>query len=218
MKKAIVVGATGLVGFHLVKLLLEDVRFGEVDVFVRRATGIVHPKLQEHLVDFTKPTDWQHLVKGDVLFLTLGTTRAKAGSKQAQYQVDHGFQFQFAAAAARNMVPVLVLVSSAGANAGSAFFYMRMKGQLEQDIRGLPFRQTVIIRPGALTGPREENRPAEKIGVGILRLINRIGLARKMRPIHGNTVAKAMVNACFREETGIIVIEPQKVFKLAVGL
>jgi uncharacterized protein YbjT (DUF2867 family) len=215
MKKAMVVGATGLVGSHLLKQLLEDVRFGEVAVFVRRTTGIDHPKLQEHLVDFSKPTDWQHLVKGDVLYMALGTTRAKAGSKKAQYAVDHGFQFQFAAAAARNMVPVLVLVSSAGARVNSSWFYMRMKGQLEQDVSGLKFRRTVIIRPGALTGPRPENRPGEKAGVAVVRLLNRMGLLNKMRPIHGNTVAKAMVNATFREETGITVIEPQKVFKLA---
>jgi uncharacterized protein YbjT (DUF2867 family) len=215
MKKALIVGATGLVGSHLVKLMLEDVRFGEVTVFVRRPTGINHPKLREHLVDFSRPTEWQHLVKGDVLCLALGTTRAKAGGKKAQYQVDHGYQFQFAAAATRNMVPVLVLVSSAGASTGSSFFYMRMKGQLEQDVRGLVFQRTVIIRPGALTGPREENRPAEKIGVAVIRLLNRIGIMRKMRPIHGNTVAKAMVNACFREETGVHIAELQKVFKLA---
>lgn len=215
MKKAMIVGATGLVGSHLLMQLLEDVRFGEVAVFVRRTTGITHPKLHEHLVDFSRPEEWQHLVKGDVIYMALGTTRAKAGGKKAQYQVDHGYQFQFAAAAARNMVPVLVLVSSAGANAGSAFFYMRMKGQLERDIGGLAFRRTVIIRPGMLTGPRKENRVAEKAGAALLRLLNHLGLWKKMRPIHGNTVAKAMINATFREETGIHIAELQKVFELA---
>lgn len=215
MKKALVIGATGLVGSQLVDLMLEDVRFGEVVVFVRRSTGLNHPKLKEHLVDFSKPTEWQHLVKGDVLFLALGTTRAKAGGKKAQYAVDHGFQFQFAAAAARNMVPVLVLVSSAGANARSSFFYMRMKGELEQDVGGLAFRRTVVIRPGALTGPRQENRPAEKAGVVVLKMLNRAGLFRRMRPIHGRTVAKAMINACLNDESGLHIVELQEVFKLA---
>lgn len=215
MKKALVIGGTGLVGSHLVKQLLGDVRFREVVVFVRRPTGIDHPKLNETLIDFSKPIEWQHLVKGDVIYLALGTTRAKAGSKAAQYKVDHGYQFQFAAAAARNMVPVLVLVSSAGAKAGSPFFYMRMKGQLEHDVAGLVFKRTVIIRPGALTGPRTENRPGEKAGVAVIRFLNRMGVMRNMRPIHCNTVAKAMVNATFREEAGLRIIEPSSVFKLA---
>ena len=215
MKKALVIGATGLVGSHLLDQLLGDVRFGEVSVFTRRPTGKTHLKLQEHLIDFGKPLEWQHLVKGDVIYLALGTTRAKAGSKQAQYRVDHGFQFQFAAAAAHNGVPVLVLVSSAGAKPGSPFFYMRMKGKLEEDVAGLPFRRAVFIRPGILTGPRTETRHGEKAGMAIVRFMNRLGLMRSMRPIHGDSVARAMINATFREETGIKVFEAARVFQLA---
>lgn len=215
MKKALVIGATGLVGSQLVKRLLRDERFGEVEAFLRRSTGLSDPGLKEHLVDFDRPEQWQHLIKGDALFSALGTTRKKAGGKQEQWKVDYHYQFQFAAAAARNAVLVLVLVSSVGADPHSRFFYARMKGRLEQDVKSLLFRRLVIIRPGPLSGQREEPRPMEKAGLALMDLLNRAGLMRKYRPIAGEMVARAMINACFDERTGVIVYSAGELFPLA---
>lgn len=215
MKQALLIGATGLVGSHLLQLLLDDDRFGSVTIFVRRPTGITHPRMKEHIIDFDKPMEWQHLVKGDVIYLALGTTLKKAGSKQAQYRVDHSYQYQFASAAAVNGVPELVLVSSAGASLGSKFFYMRMKAELERDIDRLDFSGKVFIRPGALTGPRQEKRAGERFGVAVLRLVNCMGLYRRFRPIHAGVVARAMVNATFANTKGTDIHELDAVFRLA---
>lgn len=215
MKHALLIGATGLVGSHLLQLLLNDERFGSVTVFVRRLTGISHPKMKEHIIDFEEPLAWQHLVKGDVIFLALGTTLNTAGSKQAQYRVDHSYQYQFASVAAMNGVPELVLVSSAGASLKSRFFYMRMKAELERDINQLTFRKSVFIRPGALTGPRQEKRTGERIGVAILRVVNALRLFRRYRPIHAGVVAQAMVNATFADAKGTAIHELDAVFRLA---
>src|SRR6476619_3817620 len=95
---ALVIGATGLVGNELVQQLLADDRFGSVVVFVRRTTGIQHSKLKELIINFDEPQNWNNLVKGDVLFSALGTTIKKAGSKEAQYKIDHNYQFEFARA------------------------------------------------------------------------------------------------------------------------
>ncbi len=215
MLNALVIGATGLVGRHLIERLLADRRFGSVVMFVRNKSGIQHDRLTEHVIDFGKPDQWQHLVKGDVLFSALGTTRKKAGGKTQQYAVDHGYQFQFAAAAARNGVPVCVLVSAAGADRRSGFFYMRMKGQLESDIKELHFRRLVLIRPGPLKGPRKEHRIGEKIGVTIIHGLNYLGLFRKYRPIDGDTVSCAMVNASIGERTGVLSYALDELFLLA---
>ena len=217
MKHALLIGATGLVGSHLLKLILDDDCFKSVAVFVRRSTGITHPRLKEHIIDFEKPLEWQYLVKGDVIFLALGTTLKKAGNKQAQYRVDHSYQYQFASMAALNGVPELVLVSSAGARQESWFFYMRMKAELERDIERLDFKKKVFIRPGALTGPRQEKRVGEHIGVAVLRLVNGIGLFRKYRPIHAGVVAIAMLNASLNEYKGLKLYELDEVFGLAEG-
>jgi uncharacterized protein YbjT (DUF2867 family) len=215
MKHALLIGATGLVGSHLLQLLQNDDRFGSVTIFVRQTAGVAHPKIKEHIIDFDKPMEWQHLVKGDVMYLALGTTLSKAGSKQAQYRVDYSYQYQFASMAALNGVPELVLVSSAGASIKSRFFYMRMKAELERDIERLDFSKKVFIRPGALTGPRQERRAGERFGVAVLRMVNGLGLFRRYRPIHADVVARAMVHATFANTKGTDIHELDAVFRLA---
>ena len=217
MKKitALVIGATGLVGNELVHLLLADDRFGEVLVFARRTTGITHPKLREFLIDFNDSKSWRHLVVGDVLFSALGTTLKKAGSKEAQYQIDYQYQYDFAKAAAGNHVPVYVLVSSAMASVHSRIFYTRMKGELERDIRLLPFQYIHIMQPGMLEGNRKEKRPGEKIGLALLKFINKFGIALQQKPVPASVVAKAMINVSFLKNNHLNVYALRKVFSAA---
>lgn len=215
MKTALVIGATGLVGHQLVKQLTDDSDFAKVVVFSRRSTGLASPKLEEHLIDFDHPEQWQHLVKGDVLFSALGTTLAKAGGKKAQYKVDYGYQFQFAAAAARNAVPVYVLVSSAGTSPKSKTFYMRMKGELERDVKGLLFSSIILIKPGPLHGKRHEKRFGENIGVAVMRFFNGLGLFKRYRPIGGDEVSRAMINAFKKAAPGVSSFQLDELFSLA---
>jgi uncharacterized protein YbjT (DUF2867 family) len=214
-KTALVIGATGLVGNELVHQLLADDRFGAVLVFVRRSMGISHSKLQEFIINFDEPQNWSHLVKGDVLFSALGTTLKKAGSKEAQYKIDHDYQYNFAQAAAQNHVPVYVLVSSAMASTSSRIFYTRMKGELERDIQLLPFQAIHIMQPGMLQGNRKENRPGEKIGLSVIRLLNKIGIALKQKPVPASIVAKAMINVSFKNDKRISVYALTQVFTAA---
>lgn len=215
MKKAIVIGATGLVGSNLVKQLLSDSRFNEVLVFTRRETGLKNTKLQERIIDFDKPENWRHLVKGDVLFSALGTTLAKAGSKESQYKIDFTYQFRFAEAAAFNGVNKFVLVSSSGANPNSLIFYSRMKGELEEAVKKLNFEQIHVIQPGLLAGDREEKRTGEEIGYVILNGLSKIPGLGKYKPIQGSTVAAAMINAALSQGKGVKMYALEEVFGLA---
>ena len=128
MRTAILIGATGLVGSHLLDLLVKDERFGKVKVFTRKPTGKKSDKMEEHVIDFDKMNDWAPLLKGDILFSSLGTTIKKAGSQEAQYKIDFTYQYETAVHSARNGVSTCVLVSSAGASPSSKVFYSRMKG------------------------------------------------------------------------------------------
>lgn len=212
MKTAIVLGATGMVGVALVQNLLYSHEYTHVKLFVRRESGVFHPKVIEHLVDFDKPDEWRELVTGDVLFSTLGTTLAVAGSKANQFKVDFSYQFQMAQIAAQNGVPAYVLVSSTGAKASSANFYLSMKGQLDDAVQQLSFKQLVILRPGQLYGNRLQKRVAEKWAIKLMFLMNKMGLFLKYRPIHANRVAQAMIHVSLKRLSGIYTLD--EIFEL----
>lgn len=204
-----------MVGKELVGQLLGEARFGKVIVFVRRATGRSHPKLEEHLVDFNNPGSWKGLVRGDVLFSAMGTTIAKAGSQEAQYKIDYTYQYDAARAAAENGVPTYVLVSSAGANAKSRIFYSRMKGELEDAVKALPFSYIRIIQPGILAGGREEFRLGERIGIGVMSVLGHVPGLTAYKPYHATVVARALINAALNEEGRIRTYNLKEVFRLA---
>ncbi|MCW3122853.1 MAG: hypothetical protein JWQ38_2345 [Flavipsychrobacter sp.] len=215
MRIANVIGATGLVGGKLVNQLLHDTRFEKVRVFVRRSTGINNSKLEEHIVDFDAPDKWKKLVTGDVLYSAMGTTLKAAGSKDAQYKIDYTYQYQAAKIAAANNVKEYVLISAAGSSPDSKIFYSKIKGELEQAIQKLPFETIHIIRPGMLSGDRKQVRTGEQLGIGIMNVLSKIPGLGTLRPIKGDEVAKAMINATFRHVSGIYVYNMKDVFGLA---
>lgn len=209
-----VIGATGLVGKALVQQLLNDERFGKVRIFVRRETGLKHPKLEQLVVDFGKTEIWEKQLTGDVLFSALGTTLKQAGSKEKQWEIDFTFNLNFAQKAQENGIENYVLVSSVGANSKSSIFYTRMKGELDEAVSKIGFSNLIILRPASLTGPRVNRRLAEEISVPVLNSLTRF-IMKNYRPISGETVAKAMINAALRNTGGKTIYEGGEVFKLA---
>lgn len=196
--KTLLIGATGATGRDLLKLLLAENAADSVDIFVRRDPGIVHPKLTVHIIDFEKPESWSHLVKGDVLFSCLGTTRKDAGSKNAQWRVDYDYQYWFAKAAKENGVGCYVLVSAMNASSKSGFFYSRMKGQLDEDVAKLGFPELLIFKPPSLIR-KGSDRKMEKVSVKVIGFFNRLGLLKSIKPMSTETLAKEMLKSVLDE-------------------
>src|SRR5690606_8546616 len=117
-KTALLLGATGLVGSHLLQQLLESPSYAVVVALTRRPLEVQHPKLRQEIIDFDHPDPAR--IKGDDLFCALGTTLAKAGSKEAQYRIDCTYPFEIGKIARQNGVRQYLLVSSVGANANTS--------------------------------------------------------------------------------------------------
>jgi len=209
-----VIGGTGLVGKHLVQQLLENENFEKVKIFVRKDSGIQHPKLKQKIVDFSNPESWESALHGEILFSALGTTLKQAGSKEKQYEVDYTFNLNFAKQAKQNGIKNYVLVSSIGANANSRIFYTRMKGELDEAVTKLGFKNLAVLRPASLTGNRKKKRLIEDITIPLARFVTKF-ILKKYRPIHGKTMAEAMINAVLKPDYNKSIWEADEVFHLA---
>lgn len=199
---ALIIGVTGATGSDLLQQLLADDVCDRVDVFVRRAFDIKHAKLHVHQINFDAPDEWRALVKGDVLFSSLGTTLKIAGSKEAQWKIDYDYQYEFAKAAKANDVGTHVLVSADGANAKSPVFYSKMKGQLEDAVKALGFRNTVIFNPPILER-KNTDRSGEVTGIKVLRFLNRFGILRSQTPLSTEILARAMICSAKANAAGV---------------
>ena len=193
--KAIVIGATGLVGNLILKELLSDNDFSEVRIFVRKPTGIINPKLKEIITPMTDINTLSSEIQGDVLFNALGTTIKKAGSQEEQQRIDRDLPVAFAKIASENGVKIMLNVSSLGANLNGGF-YLKTKAEMENGT-GKFFPQSVFhFRPGFLVGDRKEFRLVEKIASGVMKVIDPIltGSSQKYRSMPVDKLAKAMVS------------------------
>lgn len=193
-KKAIVTGATGLVGRALVDRLADADHIEEIITLTRRAADHPSSKVHNHPVVFDHLEDYAPYFEADLLFSCLGTTRSQAGSVAAQRRVDHDYQLKAAQLALANGVRHYLLVSSSGANAQSRSAYLKMKGELEQAVKGLAFERISIFQPSLLTGPRKEVRPGEKLAGWVMPVLSIVPGLRKFRPIRGDQVAAKMVH------------------------
>ena len=206
MKTAVVAGASGLVGSALVRLLLDLPQYSKVHILVRKELKLVHPKLVQQVVDFDRMETLKFDFRADDAFCTLGTTIARAGSKNAFSLVDHDYVCSFAEKAFSMGVRGFYVVSSMGANPASAIFYNQVKGKMEEDIKKCNFPRLGIFRPSLLLGPRTEKRTGEKFAGWMMKRLNFL-IPAKYKAIHVDKVARKMVELAFGKGNGIFILE-----------
>lgn len=211
-KTALVIGATGLIGKELTRLLLENSAYATVIAPVRRPTGLASgaARLEEIDFDFSNWDALDSRLPADDVFCCLGTTIKKAGSQAAFRTVDFDYPLEFARRAEASGSKRFLIVSSLGADAKSMVFYSRVKGEIEAAVTELAgFESVHVLRPSLLLGDRGEKRPGEELASLASGLVSwsLIGPARKYRPIRAETVARAMMRLAAREEPGRFIHE-----------
>ena len=209
MKTALIIGSTGLIGSQLLNFLLDSNDYLKVITFVKRDTGIKHPKLSQHVIDFDKPETYKDLVVGDDFFCTIGTTIKKAGSKEAFRKVDFEYPRQFAAFALQNKVKQFLIISSLGADAKSGNFYLKTKGEIQDFLKDCNFESVSVLQPSLLLGNRTEFRLGEKVGAFFMKSLSFLflGNLKKYKPIECKTVAKALLKIAQTNNKGFKIYE-----------
>ncbi|RZQ51951.1 short chain dehydrogenase [Pseudoalteromonas phenolica] len=212
MRKVIVLGATGLIGKHLVKQLAGCEHISQIVAVTRRKVTYTDPKIENIVIDFNQLEQHGALFKGDILFSCLGTTKKQAGTRAAQRVVDLDYQLKIAKQAAENGVKGYFLVSSSGANAKSNNAYLQMKGELEDKVKRIAFEQIAIFQPSLLLGERDGFRLAEKFGGWVLPALCLLPILKRYRPIYGYQVANKMCQESAKVNTGIQVFTLEQCF------
>lgn len=187
MSQVLVTGATGLVGGHLLRMLLNEPRIHAITAPTRRPladmVGVSNPhdpQLTDALAQVTDPID--------IVFCCLGTTRREAGSKEAFIHADYTLVVDTALTGRRLGAQHMLVVSSMGANAHSPFFYNRVKGEMEEALIAQKWPSLTIARPSMLLGDREQQRTNERLFAPLFKL-----LPGNWKSIEARDVARAML-------------------------
>lgn len=210
---ATLIGATGLIGKQLLNELLKDPFYDTVRILIRRPLDIQHEKLEKKIVDFSDGDSLLVAIdNSDVIFCTIGTTQKKVhGDKTAYRKIDHDIAIDLARFSKMTGCEKFILVSSVGANKESNNFYLKLKGEIEEDLKATGLKSIHIMRPSMLLGDRKEFRFGELIGRIIMPVFSSLFPAR-YKPIKAGTVAKKMVDVSKLEREGVFVYEGKDLF------
>ena len=208
----LLVGATGLVGRECLRLLLADNGFARIVVVTRRrlSPDVRSPKLETHVVDFDHLNEYDELFTVDAIICTLGTTIRQAGSRTRFRTVDYEYPLSFARLGRRHGCQHFLVVSALGANTRSRYFYNRVKGNLEESLRGLGYPRLTIVRPSLLLGPRAELRLGEEVAKRVSRWLGPL-VPRAFKPVEARAVAHTLVRAARESGSGERVIESAEI-------
>ena len=197
MKTALLFGASGLVGSHLLNQLISNNNYSKIKLFVRSTIEIDDPKIEIIQTDFNNLENHKEDIKGDDCFFCIGTTKKNSPDKNEYRNIELDIPEEIAKIAKSNLVNSFIFVSALYANPKSSGDYVRFKGLVEEELKRLNFPKLALMRPSFLMGNRKEKRVGEKIGIFVFKLLSPLllGPIKKMRPIHSETVAKAMIKA-----------------------
>lgn len=219
-RTATLLGATGLIGGHILTILQNDSAFDEVRIIVRSPLKINNPKVKVVVIDFKDEAQFKSAMEGsDVVFCAVGTTQKKVkGDKDAYRRVDYDIPVNAAKYSIKYGCKQFLIVSSFGADSSKKGFYLKLKGEVEDALKEkmhptVGFDSLSIFRPSLLLGKRSESRFAEDIGQFFSKALTFI-LPKNVKPIQGEKVAKAMVEVAKLNKKGVEVYQYEEMEKL----
>ena len=195
MKIALLFGSTGLVGGYVLDQLIQNDNYSKIKIFVRSSIQINSSKIEVIQTDFNNLEKHKEEIDGDECYFCIGTTKKNSPDKNEYQRIELDIPKQVAQIAKSNNVKSYFFISSGYANSKSSGDYLKYKGLVEEEIISLGFSKIGIMRPSFILGNRKEFRLGEKIGIIVFKLLNPlfIGPLKKMRSIHSETIAKAMI-------------------------
>lgn len=202
MARALIAGATGLVGSRLLDLLLQSNDYTQVVALSRKPMSHAFPRFVNVVVDYDHLDRQASELKGDDVFCCLGTTIKQAGSQAAFRKVDLEYPLSLAKVTCGQGARQFLLVTAMGSSKGSSIFYNRVKGEVEDAIAAVGFPAFHIFRPSMLLGDRKEKRGGEFIGKVVMTALDFV-IPANFKAIQADRVACAMLTTAQKRQEGI---------------
>ncbi len=195
MKTALIFGSSGLIGGHILRILIRSDYYSKIKLFVRSEPKIKDSKLVVIRTNFNHLDNNKKDIKGEDCFYCIGTTRKNSPDKNEYRKVELEIPKKVAQIAKANDVNTFLFVSSGFADSNNSGEYLKFKGQVEEEIKALNFPKIGIVRPSFLIGNRKETRVGENFGIFCFKILSpfMIGPLKKMKPIQSEKVAKFMI-------------------------
>ena len=218
MKTALIFGSSGLVGKNLLNQIINNSNYSKVKIFVRSSLEISDPKVEIINTDFKDLQKIKNLIIGDDCFFCIGTTKKNSPDKNEYRRIELDLPKKIAQISKSNDIKSFIYVSSGFADPKNSGDYLKFKGLVEEEIKSLNFEKIGILRPSFLLGNRKEKRVGEKIGIFIFKLLSPLffGPIKKMKPIHSEKVAKAMIKIA-NENLGKTILESDEIVEISSG-
>ena len=208
-------GSTGLIGNEILKLLEKDDYFKNINVISRREIKLNSKKSKLKLIDFSNYDDYLSVIENsDIVLAAIGTTQSKVNFNKKKYvDIDLGIVSKIAKACKEKKVKHFSFVSSAGADIKNKSFYLKLKGQIEQQVKSYKLNSSSVYRPSLLLGKRTESRYGEQLAQFIIPLISFL-MPSNYKPIEAIKVAKAMVNESKKYSPGFKIFHYNQILNL----
>ena len=215
MKTALIFGSSGLIGKNLLSQVINNSNYSKIKIFVRSSPDISDRKIEIINTDFKNLEIIKNLITGDDCFFCIGTTKKNSPDKKEYRRIELDLPKQIAQISKSNNVKSFIFVSSGFADPKNSGDYLKFKGLVEEEIKSLNFEKIGILRPSFLLGKRKEKRLGEKIGISIFKFLSPlfVGPIKKMKPIHSEKVAKAMIQIA-NENIQQIIFESNEISDL----
>ena len=211
--KAVIAGASGLIGSNLLNILLEATEYNEVLVLVRKELPIQHKKLVQLVINFDNLEQHVSAITWRVVFSCLGTTNNQTPDRSQYKKIDYHYPLLLAQLAKQNGVNQFQVVTAIGADENSSSFYLKLKGELETALQSLQLKTLHIFQPSMLIGQRKRKHFLEQTASAFFKFIDPllIGKLKKYRSIKGTKVAYAMYKKSLDGATGTFIHTSDKI-------
>jgi uncharacterized protein YbjT (DUF2867 family) len=215
-KTALILGASGLVGQGLAKILIDSPEYSEVTLLVRKKLNIDSKKIHQEKVDFDDLENYYSFFNVDSVFCCLGTTIKIAKTKENFMKVDLEYPVKSAKLTKEAGKGSFFVISAMGSNEKSKVFYNEVKGRLEKQLIEMNLGTLHIFKPSMLTGDRKEFRLGEKVALTLSKIMSFvfIGSLKKYKPIKVRQVALAMYKASLKLGKGTYVHESDEMLSI----